>query len=118
MRQHYYWKPVLFCFLLGFFLFLLGIFGLNRILIADCLFILGLAGVCFTVVDILLGAHLLAGWFRHKKKGESDEEYQASKIDPKKVGRLKDGPVRFSRFGKSSLSVGMVYIIFSVLLTL
>lgn len=117
LQHHYYVKTVAFFQFIGLLCFFLGILGFKRLQIADGLFMVGLLGICCTVVDILLGAHLLAGWFRWRRKGETDAEYQAAKIDPHQVGRLKDKPLRFSRLGKSCLSVGLGYIVFSILLT-
>ena len=41
------------------------------------------------MVDILLHAHLMAGWFQKQRKGESDEDFKKRKIDVRKVASEK-----------------------------
>lgn len=90
----------------------------QRTLVSNFLFLSGLVLICISVIDILLGAHLMAGWFRHKKKGETDVEYRKNKLDLKKVAELKNKPVQIHRIGSSGLILGLTYIILAIIITL
>ncbi|MFT8446447.1 MAG: DUF3899 domain-containing protein [Liquorilactobacillus nagelii] len=90
----------------------------QRTLVSNFLFLSGLVLICISVIDILLGAHLMAGWFRHKKKGEKDAEYRKNKLDLKKVAELKNKPVQIHRIGSSGLILGLTYIILAIIITL
>lgn len=60
------------------------------------LFMLGLFCLCIMMVDILLHAHLMAGWFQRQRKGESDEDFKKRKIDVHKVAsEKKNEPIHF-----------------------
>lgn len=86
--------------------------------VSDLLFMSGLILICVAIVDILLHANLLAGWFRKQKKGETDEEYQKRKIDIYKVGSLKNKPIHFEKFTCNTLILGLGFIALAILITL
>ncbi|WP_057828161.1 DUF3899 domain-containing protein [Liquorilactobacillus cacaonum] len=117
-KKKYYFKSVSVIQILGLLIAIMALIGIDKVLVSNILFMIGLGTICLAVVDILLGAHLLAGWFRHKKKGETDDEYEQSKIKIREVGRMKNQPVRFSRFGRSMLIIGASYIILAIVITL
>ncbi|MFT8949046.1 MAG: DUF3899 domain-containing protein [Liquorilactobacillus hordei] len=116
-KGKYYFKSTLTIQIIGLLLAIVVFIGVDKILISNILFMAGLAAICLTIIDVLLGAHLLAGWFKHKKKGETDDEYQQAKINIREVGRVKNQPIRASKFGKSTLIIGITYIILSIIIT-
>lgn len=117
IKQKYYFKSVTAIQIAGIMLVIANIIGIDRVLISNILFLVGLVAICLMIIDILLGAHLLAGWFKHKKKGETDDEYQQAKINVREVGSIKNQPIRFSKFGKSALIIGVTYIVLSIIIT-
>ena len=55
------------------------------------------------MVDILLHAHLMAGWFQKQRKGESDEDFKKRKIDVRKVAsEKKNEPMHSDRSDSDS----------------
>jgi len=86
--------------------------------VSNGMFLLGLLLICLMIVNILLHASLLAGWFKKKQAGESDEEYQARKIDVKSVASKKNKPIHFQSFAANCLVIGLGLIIMAVLITL
>ncbi|KRN27129.1 DUF3899 domain-containing protein [Liquorilactobacillus mali] len=117
-KQKYYFKSVTAIQLVGIILMGTAALGIDKIMISNILFMVGLAAICVMIVDILLGAHLLAGWFKHKKKGETDDEYQQAKINVREVGSIKNQPIHFSKVGKSASIIGVTYIVLSIIITL
>lgn len=117
-RRKIYLKTLAAVLLLAIVCVIVARLGYKQVLVSNILFMVGLFGVCISIVDILLKAHLLAGWFRHRKKGETDEEYQKNKINVRKVGSLKNAPIRSSKFGSSCLAAGCIFIFCAVLATL
>jgi hypothetical protein len=95
-----------------------GIIFKQQTRVSDWLFLAGLALVCLAVIDILLHAHLLAGWFQKQRKGESDEEFAKRKIDVHRVGSLKNKPIHFEKLAFNSLLLGLCLIVLAVLITL
>lgn len=89
----------------------------QTILISDVFFMTGLLLLCLSIADILLHASLMSGWFQHKHKGETDEEYQARKIDVHEVADKKNQPIHFDRFSVNSLMISLWLIVCAVLIT-
>ena len=70
------------------------------------------------IINILLHASLLAGWFKKKQAGESDEEYQARKIDIKSVASKKNKPIHFQSFAANCLVIGLGLIVLAIVITI
>ncbi|GAJ27365.1 hypothetical protein JCM15457_2352 [Liquorilactobacillus sucicola DSM 21376 = JCM 15457] len=117
LKQKIYLKTVSVTLLLAVVFSVAAKFVLDTLLISNILFASGLLLVCVSIADLLLKAHLFAGWFQHKKKGETDEEYRENKIKVEEVGSLKNGPIRSSKFGRSCLAIGSCLILFSIWVT-
>lgn len=60
-------------------LVVIGFLTGNRFFVSDLLFMSGLVLICVMIIDILLHAYLMAGWFQRQRKGESDEEFEKKK---------------------------------------
>ncbi|KRM87320.1 DUF3899 domain-containing protein [Liquorilactobacillus vini] len=118
LNKRYFFKLTSLAQLVGLLAAVISYLVKWSLYLSNLLFLLGLALICTTVVDVLLGAHLMAGWFQRRKKGETDQEYQQRKIDIKKVGELKNRPVTIHRFGTSCLIVGLTYIALAIIITL
>lgn len=87
--------------------------------ISDFMFLIGMALICLTIINILLHAGLLAGWFRKKQKGETDEEYQERKIDVRNIAsKKKNAPIHFESFAANCLILGIVLIVLAIAVTL
>ena len=96
-----------------------GIMLKKQVVVSDTAFMLGLVLLCIMMIDILLHANLLAGWFQKQRKGESDEEFAKRKIDVKRVAsEKKNGPIHFERLALNCLVLGGSLIILSVVITL
>ncbi|KRL83352.1 DUF3899 domain-containing protein [Ligilactobacillus apodemi] len=96
-----------------------GIMLKKQVVVSDTAFMLGLVLLCIMMIDILLHANLLAGWFQKQRKGESDEEFAKRKIDVKRVAsEKKNGPIHFERLALNCLVLGGYLIILAVVITL
>lgn len=96
-----------------------GIILKKQVVVSDTAFMLGLVLLCIMMIDILLHANLLAGWFQKQRKGESDEEFAKRKIDVKRVAsEKKNGPIHFERLALNCLVLGGYLIILAVVITL
>ena len=118
LNKRYFFKLTSLAQLVGLLAAVISYLVKWSLYLSNLLFLLGLALICTTVVDVLLGAYLMTGWFQRRKKGETDQEYQQRKIDIKKVGELKNRPVTIHRFGTSCLIVGLTYIALAIIITL
>lgn len=118
VKRKIYLKALITLSLIAAIFLLVARLGYYGILISNIAFVIGLFLICVSIVDVLLKAHLLAGWFRHKKKGETDEEYQKNKIKVREVGRLKNAPIQSSKLGRSCLAAGSIFILCAILVTL
>ncbi|WGN90568.1 DUF3899 domain-containing protein [Ligilactobacillus faecis] len=89
-----------------------------HVLVSDVLFMSGLVLLCIMMVDILLHAGLMAGWFQKQRKGESDEEFAKRKIDIKRVAsEKKNAPIHFEKLGVNCLVLGCGLIVIAILIT-
>lgn len=96
-----------------------GIMLKKQVVVSDTAFMLGLVLLCIMMIDILLHANLLAGWFQKQRKGESDEEFAKRKIDVKRIAsEKKNGPIHFERLALNCLVLGGYLIILAVVITL
>lgn len=86
--------------------------------VSNVMFLVGLLLICLMIINILLHASLLAGWFKKKQAGESDEEYQARKIDVKSVASKKNKPIHFQSFAANCLVIGLGLIILAIVITI
>lgn len=85
------------------------------IVVGNIWFMIGLVflvGAAFFVVE---KAHLFAGWFRFKKRGE--EDLKDKKIEVKSVGSLKNGPIIINKYARFCLIVGVTLIVISMIVT-
>lgn len=96
---------------------LIGYLAKQNILVSDIYFMAGLVLLCLAITDILLHASLISGWFQHQHKGETDEEYQARKIDVHKIADKKNKPIHFDSFSVNSLLLSLWLIVCAVLIT-
>ena len=81
--------------------------------VSNVMFLVGLLLIC-----LILHASLLAGWFKKKQAGESDEEYQARKIDVKSVASKKNKPIHFQSFAANCLVIGLGLIVLAIVITI
>ncbi|MFT8631723.1 MAG: DUF3899 domain-containing protein [Liquorilactobacillus ghanensis] len=117
LKKNYYVKTTAVLQLIGVIAAIGGWLIQQPLLFSNILFLIGLFLICISIIDVLLGAHLLAGWFRHKKKGETDEEYRKNKLNLKKVAELKNKPIQIHRIGISGLILGVTYIVLAIIIT-
>lgn len=100
-------------------LVVIGFLTGNRFFVSDLLFMSGLVLICVMIIDILLHAHLMAGWFQRQRKGESDEEFEKRKIDIRRVAsEKKNGPIHFKKLGFNCLVLACYLIILAVITSL
>ncbi|WP_057743567.1 DUF3899 domain-containing protein [Liquorilactobacillus capillatus] len=118
LKQKIYFKSVSATLLITIIILVVAKLTVCGVLLSNILFTSGLLLICISIIDVLLRAHLLAGWFRHKKKGETDEEYRKNKIKVNEVGSLKNMPVQSSKFGRSCLAAGSILILGAILITI
>ncbi|GKS82105.1 hypothetical protein LPAF129_17910 [Ligilactobacillus pabuli] len=97
---------------------LLGFLFKKQVLFSDGFFMLGLLVICVAIFDILLHASMMSGWFQHKHRGETDDEYQERKINVRDVAQRKNQPIHWDRLAVNGLLLGGWLIICAVLLTL
>ncbi|GAK47372.1 hypothetical protein LOSG293_050420 [Secundilactobacillus oryzae JCM 18671] len=86
------------------------------IVVANVWFMIGLLFLIGAAFFILEKAHLFAGWFHFRKKGE--EDLKKEKIKVESVGSLKNGPIVVNRYARFCLIVGVTLIVVSIFLTL
>lgn len=90
-----------------------------RLACSNALFMLGLLSLCIMMVDILLHAHLMAGWFQKQRKGESDEDFKKRKIDVRRVAsEKKNEPIHFKKLSFNCTVIGVALIFISVVMTI
>lgn len=90
----------------------------QQLLFSNWFFMLGLGLICLSIADILVHASLMSGWFQHKHKGETDEEYQTRKINVHQVAERKNRPLHYDRFSVNGSLIGGWLILWAVLLTI
>ncbi|KRN89421.1 DUF3899 domain-containing protein [Ligilactobacillus ceti] len=93
------------------------IFHYQRV-VSDGFFIAGMVCLLAAIVNILAHAQLFAGFFKRKKKGETDEEYQANKLKVREIGSKKNAPIHFDKFALNMLILAVVLILAAILITL
>lgn len=101
----------------AFLVALIGRFTSQARLLSDIFFMGGLTLVCLAIINILLYASLMSGWFKSQRKGERDEDYQKRKIDVHTVASKKNRPIHFDKFAANTLFLGILAIILAILLT-
>jgi len=90
-----------------------------RLPCSNFLFMLGLFCLCIMMVDILLHAHLMAGWFQRQRKGESDEDFKKRKIDVRKVAsEKKNEPIHFKKLSFNCTLIGVILILIAITMTI
>lgn len=90
-----------------------------RLACSNALFMLGLLSLCIMMVDILLHAHLMAGWFQKQRKGESNEDFKKRKIDVRRVAsEKKNEPIHFKKLSFNCTVIGVALIFISVVMTI
>ena len=111
------WAPLL--LILSVLAALILAFTPYRIQASNFLFLCGLFLLCVAIVDILLHAHLMAGWFQKQRKGESDEAFKKRKIDIKSVAsKQKNEPIHFKKLSFTCTLIGGLMILEAIAMTI
>lgn len=97
---------------------LLGLLLKKQLMFSDGFFMVGLLAICVAICDILLHASMMSGWFQHKNRGETEEEYQERKINVRDVAQRKNRPIHWDRLAVNGLLLGGWLIICAILLTI
>ncbi|MEJ6400160.1 DUF3899 domain-containing protein [Nicoliella lavandulae] len=87
------------------------------IAISNIYFIVGLFTLVVAAFILILSGHLFTGWRRMRRRGD-DADLPDEKVPARKVGRLKNAPIKVSRPASYCLQVAIPLIVISVLITL
>ncbi|TPR38790.1 DUF3899 domain-containing protein [Apilactobacillus micheneri] len=93
------------------------IFNIQIIAMSNVFFILGLLLVVIGAVMIIAKGHLFTGWRIFHRKGDN-ERFENEKIPAKEIGSKKNESIVINDFAKLFLTVGIIWILIAILITL
>ncbi|TPR16314.1 DUF3899 domain-containing protein [Apilactobacillus timberlakei] len=93
------------------------IFNIQIIIMSNVFFILGLLLVVIGSIMIITKGHLFTGWRIFHRKGDNDR-FENEKIPAKEIGRKKNESIVINNFAKLCLTVGIIWILIAILITL
>ena len=111
-------KTDIFILVICVIMIVIGYWQKRIVTVSNFLFVVGLGYICLMICNILLHAGLFSGWFKKKKKGETDEEYQADKIEVETVASKKNRPIHFEALAANCLVLGLGMIVLAIIITL
>ncbi|UQS87066.1 DUF3899 domain-containing protein [Nicoliella spurrieriana] len=95
------------------------IIGANRltVMISNIYFMVGLLMLMVAAFIMILGGHLFTGWRRMRRRGD-DADLPDERVPARKVGRLKNAPIRLNRPANFCLQVALPLMVMAIIITM
>ncbi|MBW1604801.1 DUF3899 domain-containing protein [Lactobacillus sp. Sy-1] len=87
------------------------------VMLSNVYFMVGLFMLVVSAFIMILGGHLFTGWHRVRRRGDN-AELPDEQVPARKVGRLKNAPIRVSRSANFCLQISIPLIIVGILITI